>query len=145
MHLEPSTWGKQSRTTDERKFLSGPAPRGSELVRAFRVFVECIRGFRALHFAGPCVTVFGSARFDESHRYYGIAREVGRRLGEAGFTVVTGGGPGVMEAANRGARDAGARSVGCNITLPTEQQPNRYHLSYGPRMNRRWYLFERGL
>ena len=119
-------WGKRSRTTDEQTFLSGPAPRGSELARAVRIFLECLKGFRALHFAGPCVTVFGSARFDESHRYYQLAREVGRRLGEAGFTVMTGGGPGIMEAANRGAKDAGARSVGCNITLPTAQEPNPY-------------------
>ena len=107
-------------------FLQGPARRGTELRRALRIFVECIKGFRALHFVGPCVTVFGSARFDENHRYYALARAVGRGLGEAGFTVMTGGGPGVMEAANRGAREANAPSIGCNITLPTEQQPNPY-------------------
>ena len=93
------------------------------LLRAGRDF---IRGFRALHFVGPCVTVFGSARFDEHHRYYAMAREVGGALAGLGFTVMTGGGPGVMEAANRGAREAGGRSVGCNIELPFEQEPNPY-------------------
>ena len=85
-----------------------------------------IYGFRKLHFVGPCVTVFGSARFDEGHRYYAMAREVGRLLAESGFTVMTGGGPGIMEAANRGAKDAGGRSLGCNIVLPQEQKPNPY-------------------
>ncbi len=85
-----------------------------------------MRGFRSLHFVGPCVTVFGSARFAESHPYYALAREVGARLVRAGFTVMTGGGPGIMEAANRGAKDAGGRSVGCNIELPQEQKPNPY-------------------
>jgi uncharacterized protein (TIGR00730 family) len=85
-----------------------------------------LRGFRALHFVGPCVTVFGSARFTETHPNYALGREVGRRLAEAGFAVMTGGGPGLMEAANRGARDAGGQSIGCNIRLPVEQQPNAY-------------------
>ena len=87
---------------------------------------DFIVGFRALHFVGPCVTVFGSARVEEAHPYYELAREVGRGLGRMGFTVMTGGGPGLMEAANRGARDVGARSVGCNIALPIEQTVNRY-------------------
>jgi hypothetical protein len=91
-----------------------------------KVLFELLRGFRALHFIGPCVTVFGSARFGEEHRYYKLAREVGGQLAGAGFTVMTGGGPGIMEAANRGARDGGGRSVGCNIELPKEQQPNPY-------------------
>jgi uncharacterized protein (TIGR00730 family) len=85
-----------------------------------------MRGFRALHFVGPCVTVFGSARTKETDPEYARAREIGARLGAAGFTVMTGGGPGLMEAANRGARDVGARSIGCNIQLPVEQQPNVY-------------------
>jgi hypothetical protein len=88
--------------------------------------MEFMRGFRALHFVGPCVTVFGSARFGEEHRYYRMAQEVGAGLARAGFTVMTGGGPGVMEAANRGARAAGGRSIGCNIELPMEQKPNPY-------------------
>jgi uncharacterized protein (TIGR00730 family) len=87
---------------------------------------DFIRGFRALHFVGPCVTVFGSARFPEGHQYYVVGREVGRALVKLGFTVMTGGGPGVMEAANRGAQEAGGRSVACNITLAHEQVPNRY-------------------
>ncbi len=85
-----------------------------------------MRGFRALHFVGPCVTVFGSARFKADHPYYEMARELGARLAHVGFTVMTGGGPGLMEAANRGAREAGGRSIGCNIELPTEQRPNPY-------------------
>jgi uncharacterized protein (TIGR00730 family) len=108
------------------RFLEGPQPRGFELARAVRIFAELMRGFRALHFVGPCVTVFGSARFAEGHAYYGLAREVGAGLARAGFTVMTGGGPGLMEAANRGARDAGGRSIGCNIELPVEQRPNAY-------------------
>jgi uncharacterized protein (TIGR00730 family) len=93
------------------------------LWRALRDF---IRGFRVLHFVGPCVTIFGSARFGELHPYYAIAREMGQRVSKLGFTVMTGGGPGLMEAANRGARDVGGLSVGCNIELPHEQDPNKY-------------------
>jgi uncharacterized protein (TIGR00730 family) len=91
-----------------------------------RIAAELIRGFRTLHFVGPCVTVFGSARFPEDHPYYLLAREVGGRLARMGFTVMTGGGPGIMEAANRGARDHGGISVGCNIELPVEQKLNPY-------------------
>jgi len=119
-------WGKGTSRPEEGTFLEGPQPRSHELSRLFRIVADFLRGFRHLHFAGPCVTVFGSARFKEDHRYYALAREMGRRLGKAGFTVMTGGGPGIMEAANRGAREAGARSVGCNIILPKEQQPNPY-------------------
>ena len=108
------------------RFLEGPQPLGFELARAFRILAEFMRGFRHMHFIGPCVTVFGSARFGEDHAYYRIARELGMRLAQAGFTVMTGGGPGLMEAANRGARDVGGRSIGCNIRLPKEQQPNPY-------------------
>jgi hypothetical protein len=110
----------------ERRFLSGPQDRSSELLRAVKIAWEFVTGFRKLHFVGPCVTVFGSARFGEDHPYYALTREVGRLLAEAGFTVMTGGGPGLMEAANRGARDAGGLSVGCNIELPREQAPNPY-------------------
>jgi uncharacterized protein (TIGR00730 family) len=123
---EERRWGKRSRTADDRRFLEGPAWRLVELRRLLRIVVECLRGFRRLHFVGPCVTVFGSARFHAGDPYYELAREMGRRLAAAGFTVMTGGGPGVMEAANRGAREAGGRSVGCNIELPHEQQPNPY-------------------
>jgi hypothetical protein len=92
----------------ERQLLQGPHAR------------------RALHFIGSCVTVFGSARFDATHPYYALGQEVGAKLAQLGVTVMTGGGPGPMEAANRGARRAGGRSVGCNIKLPREQKPNPY-------------------
>jgi len=119
-------WGKGTRDREEMSLLSGPSLRSSELLRAGRIFFEFIRGFRALHFVGPCVTVFGSARFEDPHPYYQMARRAGSQLAEAGFTVMTGGGPGIMEAANRGAKDAGGRSIGCNIKLPVEQKPNAY-------------------
>jgi len=119
-------WGKTAGTRHERRFLLGPASRLAELARTFRIAAEFVRGFRQLHFVGPCVTVFGSARFGDRHPHYETARLVGRRLAEAGFTVMTGGGPGIMEAANRGARDVGGRSIGCNIELPHEQRPNPY-------------------
>ena len=110
----------------DRVLLEGPHSRFQELLLLLRAGRDFIHGFRALHFVGPCVTVFGSARFDEHHRYYAMSREVGGALVGLGFTVMTGGGPGVMEAANRGAREAGGRSVGCNIELPFEQEPNAY-------------------
>jgi uncharacterized protein (TIGR00730 family) len=119
-------WGKGTRDPRERLLLHGPRRRDVELREAARIFGECLKGFRRLHFVGPCVTVFGSARFKEDHPYYVLARQLGAKLAEAGFTVMTGGGPGIMEAANRGAKDAGGYSVGCNITLPVEQKPNRY-------------------
>ena len=122
----PERWGKGTRSRLEEIFLSGPRSRREEFGRAVRIFFECIKGFRALHFTGPCVTVFGSARFEEGHKYYEMARQVGRTLAEAGYAVMTGGGPGVMEAANRGAREAGGYSIGCNIKLPHEQEPNPY-------------------
>ncbi len=111
---------------EAKRFLQGPQPRKFEFRQAWKVFWEMVYGFRKLHFVGPCVTVFGSARFDEHHRYYKMAREVGRYLAESGFTVMTGGGPGIMEAANRGAKDVGGRSLGCNIVLPQEQKPNQF-------------------
>jgi len=119
-------WGKATRSADEQRFLEGPKRRLEELRRALRIFVEFIRGFRALHFLPPCVTVFGSARFGEGHRHYRTARELGAEIARLGLTVMTGGGPGIMEAANRGAREAGGGSVGCNIELPREQLPNPY-------------------
>jgi len=111
---------------DDITILEGPHSRAKELWLVLRAVRDFIRGFRTLHFVGPCVTVFGSARFDASHPQYETAREVGRRLARLGFTVMTGGGPGLMEAANRGAQEAHGRSVACNIELPHEQQPNRY-------------------
>lgn len=108
------------------RFLEGPRSRWREFRSVLSIVREFIRGFRKLHFVGPCVTFFGSARFKEDHPYYSATRELARRIGRVGFTIMTGGGPGLMEAANRGARDVGARSIGCNIVLPHEQDPNPY-------------------
>jgi len=119
-------WGKATRNVEDGQFLEGPNTRGFELWRVIKIAMEFIRGFRKLHFVGPCVTVFGSARFKEDHRYYALTRDVSARLAKMGFTIMTGGGPGVMEAANRGAKDVGGRSIGCNIMLPMEQKPNPY-------------------
>lgn len=113
-------------TRAERQFLEGPKSRWFELCRAVRIFLEILRGFRVLHFVGPCITVFGSSRFAESSPHYDLARRIGAGLAAQGWTVLTGGGPGIMEAANRGAYEAGGRSVGCNIQLPSEQRPNPY-------------------
>lgn len=108
------------------RFLEGPRSRRQELRTVVSIAREFIYGFRKLHFLGPCVTFFGSARFTEDHPYYIATRELARRIGRVGFNIMTGGGPGLMEAANRGARDVDATSVGCNIVLPHEQQPNPY-------------------
>lgn len=110
----------------ERSFLEGPRSRRKEFLFTFKVLQEFIRGFRKLHFLGPCITVFGSARFKEDHVYYQQAREIGARLSDLGFAVMTGGGPGIMEAANRGAFENNGLSVGCNIALPHEQKENNY-------------------
>ncbi len=110
----------------EIQYLEGPRGRGVELWFAIRVFFEFIKGFMALHFVGPCITVFGSARFKAGHPYYEKARQVGITIAGTGMTTMTGGGPGIMEAANRGAFEAGGKSVGCNVVLPFEQEPNPY-------------------
>jgi len=110
----------------EKAFLKGRRNREADLESAVSYFLEFLRGFESFDFDRPCVTVFGSARFDEDHRYYQLARDVGQALAGAGYAVMTGGGPGIMEAANRGAREAGGLSVGCNIELPFEQKPNPY-------------------
>jgi len=123
---QTASWPGSSGDSTEQLFLEGPHTRRRELRQAVRVFTECIRGFRALHFVGPCVTVFGSARFDETHPFYELGERVGAALAKTGMTIVTGGGPGLMEATNRGAKMAGGRSIGCNITLPHEQKPNPY-------------------
>ena len=107
-------------------YLDGPKSRGYELNFAWRVFWQFLKGFRHLHFVGPCITVFGSARYKEDHIYYQKAVEFGRAIAATGFTTMTGGGPGIMEAANRGAFEARGMSVGCNIRLPFEQQSNPY-------------------
>jgi uncharacterized protein (TIGR00730 family) len=110
----------------ETQYLEGPKSRSVELWFAFKVFFEFLKGFRALHLVGPCITVFGSARFQEGHPYYEKARAIGKAIAETGMTTMTGGGPGIMEAANRGAFEAGGKSVGCNVVLPFEQHPNPY-------------------
>jgi len=107
-------------------FIEGPRARETELFTVIQIMMEFIRGFRTFHFCGPCITVFGSARIKEDNPYYKMTMDIGRRLARMGLTVMTGGGPGLMEAANRGAREAGGRSVGCNILLPQEQDPNPY-------------------
>jgi uncharacterized protein (TIGR00730 family) len=110
----------------EKLFLAGRRNREADLESAVRFFLEILRGFESFEFTQPCVTVFGSGRFLPGHRYYQLARELGRGLAGAGYAVMTGGGPGIMEAANRGAREAGGLSIGCNIHLPMEQKPNPY-------------------
>lgn len=110
----------------EIQFLEGPQSRWKDFKYIVSVFFEFIKGFRALHFVGPCVTVFGSARFKEDHPFYKDARKLSGEIAKLGFTIMTGGGPGIMEAANRGAKDVGGKSVGCNIVLPHEQHHNPY-------------------
>ena len=110
----------------EIKFLQGPQSRWEEFKFTIKVMLEFIKGFRALHFTGPCVTVFGSSWFKDGHPYYEVTEQLCGRIAELGFTIMTGGGPGIMEAANKGAKAVGGRSVGCNIVLPMEQKPNLY-------------------
>jgi uncharacterized protein (TIGR00730 family) len=118
----------------EHVYLEGPKSRSYELGFAWQVFRQLIKSFRTFHFVGPCISVFGSARFNEDHTYYKNARAFGHRIAELGFTTMTGGGPGIMEAANRGAYESGGMSVGCNIELPFEQHANKYM--------HKWMLFE---
>jgi len=110
----------------EKLFLKGRRSREEDLEGAVTFFLEFLRGFESFDFNAPCVTVFGSARFDEDHHYYQLAFETGAALAKAGYAVMTGGGPGIMEAANRGAKEAGGLSLACNIKLPFEQKPNPY-------------------
>ena len=110
----------------DRSLLSGANSRLHNLTTLFKVGLDLLRGFRALHFAGPCVTIFGSARTRPGTRYYELAREMGEAIARLGFTVVTGGGPGIMQAGNQGAFEAGGRSIGVNIELPFEQHLNPY-------------------
>lgn len=119
-------WYPGADSREHEWLLGAPRSRWAELRQVARIAAEFIRGFRSLHFVGPCVTVFGSARMPPGHRFYELAREVGSSVARLGLTTMTGGGPGVMEAANRGAREAGGRSIGCNIRLPREQHPNPY-------------------
>lgn len=116
----------KKKTKTEIQFFESPQSRWKNFIYVVSVFLEFIKGFRALHFVGPCVTVFGSARFKEDHLFYQQARELSGEIAKLGFTIMTGGGPGIMEAANRGAKEVGGKSVGCNIVLPHEQHHNPY-------------------
>lgn len=117
---------EQKAILELRDYLEGPKSRESELLFTIKVLWQFVKGLRKLHFVGPCVTVFGSARFPPEHEYYKMAEAVGQKIGKTGFTMMTGGGPGIMEAANKGAFESGGYSVGCNIRLPKEQKPNPY-------------------
>jgi len=110
----------------DRELLRGSDDLLVDFDRGFKIFHEFVSGCRQLYDIGSTVTIFGSARFEEGHRYYEMARETARRLAESGYGIMTGGGPGIMEAANRGAREGGGLSIGCNIELPHEQEPNPY-------------------
>ncbi|MBS1513362.1 MAG: TIGR00730 family Rossman fold protein [Bacteroidetes bacterium] len=110
----------------EIRFLEGPHSRWEEFMFATKVLFEFIKGFRALHFVGPCVTIFGSARYKDGHPFYDATEDMAGKIAQLGFTIMTGGGPGIMEAANKGAKAVGGKSVGCNIVLPMEQKPNPY-------------------
>ena len=119
----------EARATEDEKLLERrpkPAFLDTDPWRALRILSEFVEGFDAMANLGPAVTIFGSARIKRTEPEYGVARTIGRRLAEAGFAVITGGGPGIMEAANRGAREGGGLSVGCNIELPHEQGMNAY-------------------
>jgi uncharacterized protein (TIGR00730 family) len=120
-HPKPPT-----RKITEPSLLAGRDTRFTEFRRVIRIAWEFVRGFRTLHFIGPSVTVFGSARFKADHPHYDMARRLGAELARQGLTVMTGGGPGIMEAANRGAHETGGRSVGAGITLPQEVGINPY-------------------
>jgi uncharacterized protein (TIGR00730 family) len=124
----PLAGRRMARTEDEALFERPARPEflDSDPWRSLRILSEFVEGFDALAEVGPAVTVFGSARIDEANRYYAQARELGRLLADAGYAVITGGGPGLMEAANRGCREGGGLSIGCNIELPMEQGLNPY-------------------
>jgi uncharacterized protein (TIGR00730 family) len=110
----------------ESIFVREPLTRLKNLIFTFKVQYNFIKAFRKMHFIGPCVTIFGSARFGPETTHYKNAETIGAEIANLGFTVMTGGGPGIMEAANKGAYEAGGYSVGCNIILPVEQNPNPY-------------------
>ena len=107
-------------------YLEGPKPRSFEFIFALKVWREFIKGFRTLHFMGPAITVFGGARYKSDHPYYTMGYDIGKRIADLGFATVTGGGPGLMEAVNKGAFENGGKSVGINVLLPFEQSPNPY-------------------
>ena len=111
---------------DEQEFLAQARTPQKERARLQRITREFERAFKTFYQVGPAVTVFGSARFKPTHPYYKLARAVGVELAKAGFATLTGGGPGIMEAANRGAHETGGKSYGLNIILPHEQAENPY-------------------
>jgi uncharacterized protein (TIGR00730 family) len=119
-------WGKACVDHNERLLIEGPKAKFADFKRLMHIFIEFMKGFHAFRKLDPCVTFFGSARFSEDHRYYDLARQTARFMARSGFAIMTGGGPGIMEASNRGAKEVGGVSVGCNITLPVEQKPNDY-------------------
>ncbi len=116
---------RRARRTEDERLLQAAFTQ-TDPWRVLRIMGEFVEGFEELAELGPAVTIFGSARVGSEDPSYAKAVEVGRLVGEAGFTIITGGGPGIMEAGNRGAREAGAPSVGLNIELPFEQQVNPY-------------------
>lgn len=115
-----------SNSNKQINFLEGPLSRWEEFKYLIDVCYDMFKGIRDLHFVGPCVTIFGSARFDSEHKYYKITEQIAAGISQLGFTIMTGGGPGIMEAANKGAKSVQGRSVGCNIKLPHEQKHNPY-------------------
>ena len=126
-HIDPAATSLLKQVEGaEKLFLSGGRHREADLASAVGFFLEFLRAFESFAATQPCVTVFGSSRFAEGHPYYRLAREIGAALAKAGYAVMTGGGPGIMEAANRGAKESGGLSLGCNIRLPQEQVPNQY-------------------
>jgi len=122
----PNKIGDQPYLVSEANFLAGAHSRFNEALRVLRISLEFIKGFQAFHFIGPSVTIFGSARFNEGHPYYELARKTAKLIAEGGFNIITGGGPGIMEAASRGGLEGKRLSVGANILLPHEQKPNPY-------------------
>jgi uncharacterized protein (TIGR00730 family) len=121
--------GHRIKKTEDEALLERPTPPeflDTDPWRALRILSEFVEGFDAMAEVGPAVSVFGSARTSRTHHYYAMARELGHKLADAGYAVITGGGPGIMEAANRGCREGGGLSIGCNIELPHEQGLNAY-------------------
>src|SRR3990167_5676894 len=117
---------KKTPIREEQVFFEGRDSWIKETIRLFRIIKEFVKGFRKLQFLGPAVTIFGSARFPQNHPYCQLAQKVAEKLSEKGFTIVTGGGSGIMESANHGAKNLKGRSIGITINLPTELAPNPY-------------------
>ena len=118
------TWGKRFSSPGEKRLLAGPQKGWREWLGSLHIWFEFVNGYRKLHAVGPCITFFGSARFQADNPYYQAAQRIGRQTAALGFSVMTGGGPGIMEAANRGARGGKGRSMGGNSVLPLEQGPS---------------------